>query len=128
MERNPKQDANLLKGKATQFSGENAVMMAEKSHESRKANTKRRKALKEELDYLLQQRMIDPETGKKTKTTIQTALTNALIAEALDGNTKAFEIIRDTVGEQPTQKITISETDPEIVREIESMVLGDEQE
>ena len=43
-----------------------------------------------------------------------TAITLSMYQEALKGNTKAFELIRDTLGEKPTDKLTIEEA-PQIV-------------
>jgi hypothetical protein len=65
-----------------------------KSGESRRA----RKTLKEELLLLL------------SDGDIQERLSLALIDEALNGNkagsvTKAFEVIRDTIGEKPVDKV-----------------------
>lgn len=53
----------------------------------------RRRTLKEELMLMLQ----DEE--------LQKSITVALLKEAENGNTKAYEIVRDTVGEKPTDKI-----------------------
>lgn len=54
---------------------------------------KERKTLKEELLLLL------------SKGQTQEKVSLALIQQALNGNTKAFEVIRDTVGEKPIEKI-----------------------
>ena len=43
-----------------------------------------------------------------------TAITLSMYQEALKGNTKAFELIRDTLGEKPSDKIQIEEA-PQIV-------------
>lgn len=59
-----------------------------KSGEVRRA----RKTLKEELLLLL-------ESGNT-----QNKISLALIKKALKGNIKAFEVIRDTIGEKPTEK------------------------
>lgn len=56
-----------------------------------------RKTLKQELLLLLEA----VEEGK----TNQERMSVALFKEALKGNTKAFEIIRDTVGEKPKEVI-----------------------
>ena len=52
-----------------------------------------RKALKDELLLLL------------SKGDTQQKVSLALIQQALEGNTKAFEIIRDTIGEKPVDTI-----------------------
>ena len=66
-----------------------------KSGESRR----KRKALKEQLLLLL-------ETGNA-----QEELCTALFAKALSGDVRAFEVIRDTIGEKPVDKV--AQTDGE---------------
>lgn len=85
-----------------------------KSGESRR----RRKTLKEELLMLL------------SDGDIQERLSLALLDEALHGNkagsvTRAFEVIRDTVGEKPTEKIMIADVDRSVIDEVEKAVLDD---
>lgn len=60
-----------------------------KSGEVRRA----KRTLKEELILLLE------------KGDTQEKVSLAMIKEALEGNTRAFEVIRDTIGEKPTDKI-----------------------
>jgi hypothetical protein len=60
-----------------------------KSGETRR----RKKTFKQELTWLL-------EEGDTQKN-----ITLALIQQALEGNTKAFEVIRDTIGEKPVDKL-----------------------
>ena len=62
---------------------------------SGKARAKR-KTLKEELILLLSQ----GNTQEK--------LSLSLIQQALDGNVKAFETIRDTIGEKPKENLDIA--------------------
>lgn len=54
---------------------------------------KERKALREELLLLL----AEGDTQKKVSL--------ALIRRALTGDTKAFEVIRDTIGEKPVEQV-----------------------
>ena len=72
-------------------------MGGKKSGEVRRA----KKTMKEMLDYLLSKE-IENEEGEKSST--QEAVTVALLKQALNGNVKAFEVIRDTIGEKPTEK------------------------
>ena len=67
---------------------ENGKKGAEKSAEARRA----RKTLKEELLLLL-----ESENN-------QQKMSVALFQKALKGDIKAFEVIRDTIGEKPTDK------------------------
>lgn len=64
-----------------------------------KARNKRKK-LKEELLLLL-------ETDDT-----QNKMSLALIKKALDGDIKAFEVIRDTIGEKSTDKMEINQDKP----------------
>ena len=56
---------------------------------------------------------INAETGKSKREEIN----EALIKKAIKGDTKAFELIRDTVGEKPVEQIQQLET-PKIVDDI----------
>ena len=68
-----------------------AVMGGKASGKSRQ----QRKTLKEELLALL-------EAGDTQKN-----ISLAMIQQALNGNTKAFEVIRDTVGEKPVDALKL---------------------
>lgn len=50
-----------------------------------------------------------------------------LIDRAKD-SPKDFEILRDTIGEKPIDKIQVSEIDQSVIDEVEAMVLGAEVE
>lgn len=65
----------------------------EKGRQANKKRIAERKSLKEELLLILS----EGETQKKIST--------ALIKQAQNGNTKAYEIIRDTIGEKPVEQI-----------------------
>lgn len=75
---------------------------------------RRKKTLKEELILLLEQ-------GDT-----QQSVSLALISKALSGDTKAFEVIRDTIGEKPVDKIVIADVEPSVIAEVEAMVNGTE--
>lgn len=67
--------------------------LQEKAAQKQRENIAKRKTLKEELLLLLSQN------------NTQEKMSLSLITKALNGDTKAFEIIRDTIGEKPTDKI-----------------------
>lgn len=50
------------------------------------------------------------------------------VREMMKGNPKFWELIRDTAGYKPTEKIQLSEIDQDIIDEVEAMVLGTEEE
>lgn len=46
--------------------------------------------------------------------------------KALKGDTRAFEIVRDTAGQKPVEKVMIAEVEQSVIDEVERMVFGDE--
>ena len=76
---------------------------------------RKRKTLKEELLLMLS----EGET--------QQSVTLALIEKAMSGDTKAFEVIRDTIGEKPVDKVMIADVEPSVIAEVEAMVLTDDE-
>lgn len=105
-------DENLIPMNKRTKSEQRAIATAggKASGESRR----KRKTLKEELLLMLS----DGET--------QQSVTLALIEKAMSGDTKAFEVIRDTIGERPIDKVMIADVDPSVIAEVEAMVNGTE--
>jgi hypothetical protein len=64
---------------------------------------KEKRQLKDELELLMQ-------NISKDGRTYQELISTALVKEALKGNTKAYEIIRDTLGQKPIEVQQIIET------------------
>lgn len=56
---------------------------------------RRKKKLREELEILLQ--IMDEKSGK----TLQEKMSMSLIEKAIHGDTKAYEVVRDTIGQRP---------------------------
>jgi len=61
---------------------------------------------------------------------VQNRMSLALIQEALDGNkagsvTKAYEVVRDTIGEKPVEKVLVAEVDQSVIDEVEAMMNDD---
>lgn len=71
---------------------------------------RKRKTLREELLAML----ADGNT--------QESITAALLEKAMDGDVKAFEVVRDTVGEKPVDRI---ETNVDIVIDLGGLPDGD---
>lgn len=42
--------------------------------------------------------------------------------KALKGDTKAFEVIRDSAGQKPVEKIVVADVDQAVIDEVERMV------
>jgi hypothetical protein len=89
-----KMSENSLKNleKANPKNNFNNSEVARKAQEKATEVKREKKLLKEELMLLLAQ-------GKT-----QEKISLALIEEAIKGNVKAFEVIRDTIGEKPVNK------------------------
>lgn len=83
---------------------------------------RRQRTLKETLEKLLSLPLKDESTREYIRQLgfndeeldNKTALNVAMYQEALKGNVKAYELIRDTMGEKPTDKLAIEEA-PQIV-------------
>jgi hypothetical protein len=54
----------------------------------------------------------------------QKQISLALIQKALQGDTKAFEVIRDSTGQRCVDKVEITQTVDESVKEIEKYMKG----
>ena len=86
--------------------------LQEKAAKKQRENIAKRKTLREELLLLLSQ----GNTQEK--------MSLALIEKAMTGDTKAFEVIRDSIGEKPTDKI---EQSGEVNSTVTVKIAGDAQ-
>ena len=98
----------------------------EKKRQTQHNNAVARRTFRQELENLLDTELTD-KSGEKH--TVRELGAKALIEEMLKGKNraKAFEIIRDTVGEKPTDKVMIAEVEQSVIDEVERMVLGDDE-
>lgn len=69
-----------------------------------------RKTFREGLLLLLNEPLKD-KAGNVTGNTTQDAIIAALVKRAANGDTRAFEMIRDTIGEKPVQDVKVSTGD-----------------
>ena len=69
-----------------------------------------RKTFREGLLLLLNEPLKD-KLGVETGKTTQDAIIAALVKRAASGDTRAFEMIRDTIGEKPVQDVKVSTGD-----------------
>ena len=76
-----------------------ARKLQEKSVAKRKENQEKKNTFKAMLLLALS------ETNAETGKTKREEINEALIEKAIKGDTKAFEVIRDTVGEKPSDKV-----------------------
>lgn len=105
-------------------SAELARQMQKKSAQKRKANNQARKTMRETLLALLETPVSAKGVdGQITTMSAQEASTLSLLAQAMKGNVKAYEVIRDTVGEKPIERV-VAAVDKSIVDEVEAIVNG----
>lgn len=85
--------------------------------------------LKDCLEILMERKMVD---GNGKKITGAEAQSISLFLAALQEpdtakKARAFEVLRDTAGQKPIDKIMISEVDQNVIDEVEAMMNDDEE-
>lgn len=78
--------------------------------------------LRRALEALLEKDWEDKNGNKLSGTQ---AVATKLFEQAMKGNIRAFETLRDTVGQKPIEKVMVAEVEPEVIDEIEKAVLGE---
>lgn len=78
--------------------------------------------LRKALEMLLEQSYTDKKGVTRTGTQ---AITERLFQEVMKGNVKAFEVLRDTVGQKPVEKVMVAEVEQSVIDEVERAVLDD---
>lgn len=118
-----KREANLIPTTKRSKSEvrKNAAKGGRKSGEVRR----QKKLLKDCLDELLQREW---ENRQGEKHIGSEAISIALFKKALAGDIKAYEVVRDTAGQKPVDKIMMAEVDQTTINEVEAMVLGEEDD
>ena len=99
----------------------NAAKGGRKSGEVRR----QKKLLKDCLDELLQREW---ENRQGEKMSGSEAISVAVFKKALAGDIKAYEVVRDTSGQGEVQKVMVAEVDQTTINEVESMVLGEDDD
>ena len=80
---------------------------------------RRKKTFRVGIEALLEKEVLD-KNGNKID--LLTAISAKQIEKASKGDTKAFEVIRDTIGQKPVERVEISDIDSKIAQEIEDYV------
>lgn len=113
-------EQNLVKGDvAHKLTAEEQSMGGKRSAEVRREKRELRKA----LEILMEQEITDKKGNVKTGTE---AMALAVFQKALKGDIKAFEVVRDTVGQKPIEKVQVAEVDQATIDEVERAVLDTE--
>lgn len=117
---------NLVKGDdAHKLTAEEASKGGKASGEARRRKRDLRKALESLLEGDVS--VVDKSSGEVRVVSGTEAITTKLFEQAMKGNVKAFKTIRETVGQDPVQKIEVAQADPEVIREVEDMVYGKDE-
>ena len=82
---------------------------------------RRKKTFREAMEAILEKEVLD-KNGNKID--LLTAISAKQIEKAGKGDTKAFEVIRETRGKKPVERVEITEWDTKIAGEIEAYVDG----
>lgn len=89
------------------------------SGEARRA----KKSLREAMQILMEADL----TGKDGKTMTGTeAMAARAFQAALKGDWKAWELVRDTAGQKPVERVMVADVEPSVIAEVEAMVNGTE--
>ena len=97
---------NLKNTEATQFqSGSEAVEAGQRGGIASGEARRRKRDIRLALEALLEKDITDKKGNVMTTTE---AIALKQIEKALKGDTKAFEVVRDTVGQKPTEKVDLS--------------------
>lgn len=115
-----KKEDNLVKGdEAHKFTPEEASKGGKASAEARRKKRDLRNAIEILLETDIKGKNGEIKSGAE-------AIAIAQFQKALKGDTRAFEVIRDTAGQQVVQKVAVAEVDNDVINEIENMVLNDD--
>lgn len=80
---------------------------------------RKKKTFRAAMEAILEQEVLD-KNGNKID--LLTAISAKQIEKANKGDTKAFEVIRDTIGQKPVERVEITEWDTKVAGEIEAYV------
>ena len=112
-------EQNLLKGDDIhKFTHEEHSKGGKASAEARRQKKNLRLALEMLLEKDFKDRDGNTVSGAE-------AITAKLFQQAMNGNVKAFETLRDTVGQKPVEKIMLAEVEQDIIDDVEKAVLND---
>lgn len=118
-------EQNLEKGIATQFkSGEEAAENGRKGGIASGEAKRKKRDIRRALEALLEKDYFVEEYGTLSGAE---AIAVRQMERALDGDTKAFEVVRDTVGQKPVDKVMIADVDQSVIDEVENMVRGEDK-
>lgn len=108
------------------FGGKRHILTPEdrkKGGESTRQRYEKQGELKEILTVWLQSDQGRDKDGKAM--TGAEVMAMKAIQEMMKGNSKFWELVRDTAGQKPVDRIAVAEVEPETIEKIEKIVLGE---
>lgn len=97
--------------------------LAKKAGQASGRSRREKRDLRRAFEALMEQDLTD-ENGEIATGTEAMAI--AAFRKALRGDLRAIELIRDTVGQKPVEKVMIAEIDQDVIDEVEKAVLSDD--
>lgn len=85
---------------------------------------RRKKQIKEYLEILLEKEVSKDKDGNSISGAEGMAI--RAVQAALQGDWKAWELVRDTAGQKPVEKVMVAEIDQDVIDEVEAAVLEDD--
>lgn len=115
-------EQNLVRGdQAHKLTAEEASKGGKASAEARR----KKRDLRRALEMLLEKEFTDKSGNVATGAE---AVTAKLFEKAMKGDTRAFELVRDTVGQKPIEQIKVQQIDKETSRkELEEIFSEDDE-
>ena len=104
-----------FKGNTHKLTADEQSAAGKKSGETRRA----KKELKRAIELLLEREFTDNNGDVYSGAEV---LAVKLFEKAKKGDVRAFEVLRDTAGQKPTEQIEINSINPETVAEVEEMI------
>lgn len=118
-------EANLEKGKATQFrAGEEQAKIAQQGGIA-SGKARREKGNLRALAQLWLETEVTKDKNGEPMTGGQFMLAVAA-KEIAKGNSKFWELMRDTAGQKPVDKVMIADVEQSVIEEVEKAVLDDD--
>ena len=84
---------------------------------------RRKKELRELIEAAFDREIVNNATGERMRT--DEAMVLKQIQNALEGDTKAFVVLRDTAGQMPVQRVEVDTIDPQARERVERILSED---
>lgn len=117
----PENIINANKNRTPQKRRENARKAGKASGEARR----QKRDLRLAIERLLEQDFVDKKTGEVLSGA--ELITLKQMEKAMKGDWRAFQLLRDTAGQKPVEKVMVSEVDQKTINDVEDMMREDDE-